>query len=1083
MDLETTALRHELRQPGMSPLLAIATAITACVTTAVAVRSEEPAQTAAATIVSGRVLHATSGTPVAGARVSAGDQTTETDAGGHFQLRLSVGHWTIAAEADGFTPGRSDAAMSTRPAADVEIRLVPARRFREQIDVVTDADATLTAPATVPVRPAQIVSVAGGAENVFRVLQTLPGVTGTDDFSSRLSVRGGGPDQNLTIMDGVEVHNPYRLFGLTSAFNPETVERFELTAGAFSASYGDRLSSLLVIDTRAGSNRSWLTGSAALSVTDTNAIVEGRLPGGRGSWLLSGRRTYYDIIAERFTDSDLPSFGDLQGKLVWQLGRGRTLSLFSLTSRERTDASFDLEAEAAKGALFTRTRNDLLTATLNLPLGRRGWARTIGALYTNTDVTDFGGTFRDETRRSNAPDVSGFATTDLAVAWSGSVRDRSVRQELGIALGRGHSVETGFELHRLRTSIAFTVAGGRNETEANGSSLQGGASLPDAFDSARGDTRLGAWLLDRWQLGSRWTLEGGLRADRSTINGRSYASPRLAMTYAWTPALRVRAAFGVHRQSPGYEKLIQSDYFMDLSGDGRLPLASERARHLLLSLERDLGKGLLARVEGYYKGFDGLVIGRLETPAETASRLARYDFPDALASSLPTHAWITRFPTNDGRGHAWGADIYAARRATSPTTRLTGWASYTLGFAERSGYGLTYPFDYDRRHAVSVVANLRLSSRFDVALTGRVASGFPYTPVLGLRVASAADAADADGDGNREELVPARDPGGRLVYTPDLGDLTNMNAARMPYYARLDTRVTYAPGWGRGRVKLYLDAINVLNRKNAGMIETTLEYDPSSDRPRLVSKPQASLPFLPSFGVHVNFATPRWTSKPRTPKSDCADAGRPCPPGGTRTRSFAIGLRPIGSQGPGLDLAYSLSRRLGVRLGFAIPSTYSSKEETDGTTYDVRLQLGAQLALLDWHPFAGRFRLSGGLCTSRHRFDLRAQDAAEYQVGGVTYAGAEIGTLHGTAGVRRVAPYVGLGWGQPARRSGRFGLVFDLGGVIEGAPRVALRATGPLALDATFQQSLAREAATLADRLRGWRVFPVVAVSLSYRLR
>ena len=74
----------------------------------------------------------------------------------------------------------------------------------------------------------------------------------TADFDSRIAVRGGGPDQNLTVMDGVEIHNPYRLFGLTSAFNPETVENFELTAGGFSPKYGDRLSSLLVVENRAG---------------------------------------------------------------------------------------------------------------------------------------------------------------------------------------------------------------------------------------------------------------------------------------------------------------------------------------------------------------------------------------------------------------------------------------------------------------------------------------------------------------------------------------------------------------------------------------------------------------------------------------------------------------------------------------------------------------------------------------------------------------------------------------------------------------------------------------------------------------
>jgi prepilin-type processing-associated H-X9-DG protein len=132
------------------------------------------------------------------------------------------------------------------------------------------------------------------------VLQALPGVAAAvNDFNSRSSVRGGGPDQNLTMMDGVEIHNPYRLFGLASAFNPETVESFELTAGGFNAKYGDRLSSILVIENRAGTEEQRVIGSANMAFTDGNVVAEGKLPGAAsGSWLLTGRRTYYDLIAE-----------------------------------------------------------------------------------------------------------------------------------------------------------------------------------------------------------------------------------------------------------------------------------------------------------------------------------------------------------------------------------------------------------------------------------------------------------------------------------------------------------------------------------------------------------------------------------------------------------------------------------------------------------------------------------------------------------------------------------------------------------------------------------------------------------------
>src|SRR5690606_17420648 len=179
-------------------------------------------------------------------------------------------------------------------------------------------------PSTIAIAPRAVMNVAGAADNVFRVLQTLPGVAAVNDFDSRLTVRGGGPDQNLTVMDGVEIHNPYRLFGLTSAFNPETVESFELITGGFSAKYGDRLSSILVVENRPGTTARPLAATAALALTDGNIVAEGRLPGMNGrSWLVTGRRTYYDLVAERIVDADLPSFADLQFRADVQIRPGQ----------------------------------------------------------------------------------------------------------------------------------------------------------------------------------------------------------------------------------------------------------------------------------------------------------------------------------------------------------------------------------------------------------------------------------------------------------------------------------------------------------------------------------------------------------------------------------------------------------------------------------------------------------------------------------------------------------------------------------------------------------------------------------------
>ncbi|MBP8272906.1 MAG: hypothetical protein KAY59_00660, partial [Acidobacteria bacterium] len=175
------------------------------------------------------------------------------------------------------------------------------------------------------------------------------------------------------------------------------------------------------------------------------------------------------------------------------------------------------------------------------------------------------------------------------------------------------------------------------------------------------------------------------------------------------------------------------------------------------------------------------------------------------------------------------------------------------GKAERDAYGRTYAFEYDRTHAVSSVLSYQFSRKWEIASTFRWASGFPRTTPLGLRVAAEADALDADRDGNITELRPARDAQGRLVYAVNYGGVANLNGARLPDFARLDMRLTWKPRGASGRWEFYAEVINVLNRENAGAIDPQLEYDPNSDRPRIVEKRDQSIPRLPTIGLRWRF--------------------------------------------------------------------------------------------------------------------------------------------------------------------------------------------------------------------------------------
>ncbi|HEX8031984.1 MAG TPA: TonB-dependent receptor, partial [Vicinamibacterales bacterium] len=769
---------------------------------------------------------------------------TSTDSAGRFSLPAAVGSVSVSVEADGFFPLVTSLTVPEAGLPKTELALARNDGFASNVAVTAPPPAA--APATDVVAPVAVLRTPGALDNVFRTLQTLPGVAATEEFGSRLAVRGGSPDQNLTVMDGVEVHDPYRLFGLTSAFNPETIQRFELSTGGFSALYGDRLSSLLVVENRDGTRAEALDGSAALSITDANLVLEGRLPGGApGSWLVTGRRTYYDLIASRVTDQDFPAFADLQTKIGWDPAPGRRLTLFGLLSRQ--DAAIEVDEDDARGEFQDDTENDLAWARFDTSIGARGQSHTVAG-YSDTRST-FGvdATFENVNRRSNAPQEDSYDTSAVVFDRTLSVKDISLRQNLLFSFG-SHIVETGVEAHRLSTTLRFEINGDRNPSAANGSSVQGGAGLPDLLDVATQSTRAGAWVQDAFPLGDRASLQAGLRWDRPGATGEHLFSPRVSTSFAIDAATRLRAAAGMYTQSPGYEKLAQSDYVLDLTDT--TSLRSERATQTSFSVERDLPGGVSFKAEGYYKWFSDLLIGELETEAARRERVARYDFPLTLQSSIPRDPLITTIPSNDGRGRAYGFDLFVSRAGGS---RLSGWASYTWGRTTRDAYDRHYAFEYDRRHAFSTVAAYRFTPKWELASTIRVASGFPRTAPVGVRVAATEDITDRDGDLITDELVPDRDAIGRLIYEVDYGSVANLNGARLPVFARVDLRATWRPRGAAGRWEFYAEIINLLDRENAGQIEPRLEYDPTSDQPRIVEERDQSIPRLPTVGFRVRF--------------------------------------------------------------------------------------------------------------------------------------------------------------------------------------------------------------------------------------
>ncbi|MBD0318833.1 MAG: carboxypeptidase regulatory-like domain-containing protein, partial [Gemmatimonadetes bacterium] len=272
--------------------------------------------------ITGRVT-GPGGQPIAGARVTAAPaggsvrRAAVTGEGGTFRLaNLPAGSYRVRAQRIGYAAAEQTVSVEAGAAARAELALAEesftleaieararGREQRERTRFETEAGVTSRV-----ISAEELKSLPGlGEADVMRAVEVLPGVVSTSDFSSAFNVRGGSADQNLILLDGFPIFNPFHLGGLFSVFNGDVIARAELLAGGFGAEYGGRVSSVLSVETEPGTQGKGLHGAAGVSVLATRLSLRGDLPvrdalGRRGGWLVSGRRSYFDALLASVVD-------------------------------------------------------------------------------------------------------------------------------------------------------------------------------------------------------------------------------------------------------------------------------------------------------------------------------------------------------------------------------------------------------------------------------------------------------------------------------------------------------------------------------------------------------------------------------------------------------------------------------------------------------------------------------------------------------------------------------------------------------------------------------------------------------------
>ncbi|MEX2584631.1 MAG: TonB-dependent receptor [Gemmatimonadota bacterium] len=738
-------------------------------------------------------------------------RTVLSDAAGVFRFAgIEPGGYSLTAQRLGFVPAEVDLSLAAGESRSVEILLstdtlvlegvvARARRQQDRERARFETDPGVTARV---VEAADLRTLPGLAEpDILRAVQLLPGVISTSDFSSSYNVRGGSADQNLILLDGFTIFNPFHLGGLFSVFNSDAVERAELFAGGFGAEFGGRVSSVLNIESRSDVPEE-VEFSGGVSLLASRLLVRAPLPdaigtalgGEAGTFFISGRRSYFDKILKPIADFPY-HLSDVQANVGIETANGGRLSFTGYLGRDVLDLSRFGLSDSGDAADALRLRwnwgNQVVGSRWLQPLGG-GWVA--------------------ETRLGYSRFAEKLSFLDF-----GDVRFESRMEQLLLRadLSRDFS-----------NALSLRVGAAADRMEHRNLAMAGGTTFLDTT----GDGVLGAGYASlRWRP-SRWIVEPGIRLDHWTSHDatHSIASPRFAAKRFFGPEQDVALKFAVGRYSQFLHSLRDEELPVSndtwVLADSSVPaVVSDQVQ---VGVESFWESGWSASAEAYARSFDGVT-----------------EFNPSQNPNDPSDDLLS------GEGLSYGLDLQLRRSEG----RLTGWTSLSLLRAERTfpdplaaGFEdlpqtVSYAPIFDRRVNLDIVLQYLTAGAYEFGLRWNYGSGLPYTrpvaqhfawrqnPVSGL----AEPARDFEGDGD-----------GDLPVAVVLG---RRNAERYPSYHRLDMTVRreFERSWGT--LVPYIQVLNLYNRRNV------LFYFYDYDRLPPMRSGFSMFPFLPAVGVEVSF--------------------------------------------------------------------------------------------------------------------------------------------------------------------------------------------------------------------------------------
>lgn len=599
-----------------------------------------------------------------------------TNKSGYFSIsRIPAGSYVLTITSVGYTRREYPVVLAKGESKKVRIQMMQSKSTAKEVKVTADRDEgkrqVSISQVNIPIEQLSQIRI-GGEADIFRALQMLPGVLSSSQISSGLFIRGGSPDQNLVLLDGMTVYNPTHLFGFISAFNNDAVKDVDLLKGGFPAEFGGRMSAVLNITQKDG-NRDKFEGLVGLGILSSRASLQG--PVGNGSFFLGGRATYLDLLLNFIPEdpeSPFPNFNfyDLNAKITQNLSEDDKISISGFLTR-------DALSFTQPGLLF------------NVGIGNRATS----ARWTHIFAPDL---FSNVTVSASRYD-NGFAGNNAGFEFSidNSITDYTVKTEFEWFTAEDFTLKFGYE------GALYNFQYLQNTTGRTDGSTQ---TQSDVFRLNIWDNIHAGYAASTWNVNDYMTVQTGLRVNYWGDRQDFLIDPRVALRYQVADGIFVKGAWGMYHQ---YLRLASSpDFsFFDtwLPTDNTVPPG--RSEHYIASIETQPFEGYDLNFDVYYK---------------TLNNINELRQNQRQARSVTDVFYI-------GNGRAYGAEVFLQKKMG----QLTGWIGYALGFVfsqfDSVNQGREFRPKFDRRHDLKITALYKFNERWEIGATFMYQTGQSYT--------------------------------------------------------------------------------------------------------------------------------------------------------------------------------------------------------------------------------------------------------------------------------------------------------------------------------------------------------------------